>query len=114
MLQGSPAEWHVGGASSGASMVYGRQFFFAKSDEARCLEELHHLAVERSRLHEWVELTLTNVQAAARRLQEKGIRLEGTEDWELTSSHGRLFWLHWHEQRLLSMKEEGRKLRLWS
>ena len=113
MLRGNPADWHVGGSSSGACLVYGRQFFFAKQDEARCLEQLQVLALERVRLHEWVQHTLDGVQGAVMRLQEDGVQIEGKEDWEFTSSHGRLFWLQWHEQRLLQMKQDGSRLKLW-
>lgn len=95
-------------------MVYGRQFFFAKQDEARCLEQLQVLAVERVRLHEWVKRTLHGVRAALLGLQEEAVEIEGKEDWELTSRHGRLFWLQWHEQRLVGMMQDGNRLRLWT
>lgn len=95
-------------------MMYGRQYYFTKQDEARCLEQLEVLGVERLRLHEWVQRTLHGVQATLLRLQEEGVQVDGKEDWELTSCHGRLFWLQWHEQRLLDMMQNGTRLRLWA
>ena len=113
MLQGEPAPWHVGGASSSLKLILGRRFFVAINDQARCEEQLSVLPVERKRMRQWLEVMLDLISGRIGVMEQHG-QVQGGQHvapWLLTPQHGAVFWLKVHAKRLAAMLSQTNSLK---
>lgn len=113
MLQGEPAPWHLGGASSSLRLSLGRRYFVATNAQTRCAEQLSILPLEKRRLAQWLQMMLDLISGRIGVLEE-ACRPPHVEkaSWLLTPEDGLTFWLKWHAKRLAEILCHTKKVKM--